>query len=531
MLLGLLESVRLGLLDTVILLAYLAIVAFIGFRVARREKKTTEEYFLAGFNIPWYAIGLSMVASSISTEQFIGEVGYAYTYGLAVANWEWLNFVALSVLIWIFIPFYIRGKVTTMPEFLQRRYGPVPRAIFAWLTVISYMIVNLPLVLYGGGVALNYIFNTPIFWSAVLLAVLTGAYTVYGGLASVVWTDVFQCVLLLLGGLLIFFVGLHHVGWDAIRSTGDRAHLILPADHPTLPWTAILAIAISTNTWYFCTNQYINQRCLAARDEWHAKIGIVFCGFLGALLGLSVAVPGLIAHAINPGLKDPNQAYPFLVTALLPTALQGIILAALVSAIMSTISALVNSTATVFTIDIFHQVYRREISQARLITVGRWCGVVTLIIGIACVPIVGMWQHIFAYCQEIWVLLAGPTVAVFVVGVFWPRATNTAATVTLATSFPLVTVPYLQKFYPFLPKAIENIYVFGLLVLGGSVVLMIVVSLLTPPPPPEKAYGLLWRPSMLRLPATIAKRPWYKSVVLWWALFIVMFVALYVWLW
>jgi SSS family solute:Na+ symporter len=531
MLSGLLDSVRLGLLDCIILVAYLVIVAAIGFYVARREKKTTEDYFLAGFNVPWYAIGLSMVASSISTEQFIGEVGYAYTYGLAVANWEWLNFVALSVLIWIFIPFYIRGKVTTMPEFLERRYGPAPRAIFAWLTVISYMVVNLPLVLYGGGLALNYIFGTPIFTAAVLLAVLTGAYTIYGGLASVVWTDVFQCVLLLIGGLLIFFLGLYHVGWDAIRDTGDRAHLILPASHPELPWTAILAIAVSTNIWYFCTNQYINQRCLAARDEWHAKMGIIFCGFLGVLLGLSVAIPGLIAHAIDPHLKDPNQAYPFLVTTLLPPALRGIILAALVSAIMSTISALVNSTATVFTIDIFHQLYPREISQARLITVGRWCGVVTLTVGTLCVHVVGEWEHIFKYCQDIWVLLAGPTVAVFVVGVFWPRATSTAAIVTLSTAFPLMALVYLEKAYEFLPAPISNLFVLGLYVLPASIVLMIIVSLLTAPPPAEKAYGLLWRPSMLRLPATVMKRPWYKGIVLWWALFIGMFIAIYAWLW
>lgn len=531
MLLAVTATGRLGVLDSVILLAYLVIVALIGFYVARREKKTTEEYFLAGFNVPWYAIGLSMVASSISTEQFIGEVGYAYTYGLAVANWEWLNFIALSVLIWIFIPFYVRGKVTTMPEFLERRYGPAPRAIFAWLTVISYAIVNLPLVLYGGGVALNYIFGTDIFWAAVILAVLTGAYTVYGGLASVVWTDVFQCVLLLIGGLLIFFLGFHRVGWEAIRSTGERAHLILPASHPELPWTAMLAVAISTNVWYFCTNQYINQRCLAARDEWHAKMGVILCGFLGVLLGLSVAVPGLIAHAIDPNLQDPNQAYPFLVTRLLPVALRGIILAALVSAIMSTISALVNSTSTVFTIDIFRQVFGRNMSEARLITVGQWCGVFTLIIGIACVPVVGLWKHIFQYCQEIWVLLAGPTVAVFVVGVFWPRANSKAATITLATSFPLVALVYIQKVHPFLPKPIDNFYVFGLFVLPASILLMIVISLVTSPPPPEKAYGLLWRPAMLRLPATALARPWYQSIVLWWALFIAMFVAIYTWLW
>ncbi len=435
------------------------------------------------------------------------------------------------MLIWIFIPFYIRGKVTTMPEFLERRYGRTPRTIFAWLTVVSYMIVNLPLVLYGGGVALNYIFGTPIFIAAVLLALLTGAYTVYGGLSSVVWTDVFQCVLLLMGGLLIFFLGLHHVGWDQIRSSGDRAHLILPAANPELPWTAMVAVALSTNIWYFCTNQYINQRCLAARDEWHAKMGVVLCGFLGVLLGLSVAIPGMIAHAIEPHLKDPNQAYPFLVTTLLPPALRGIILAALVSAIMSTISALVNSTATVFTIDVFRPLFGRNMSEARLINVGRWCGTITLVVGVVCVPVVGRWQHIFKYCQEIWVLLAGPTVAVFLVGVFWRRASNTAATVTLLLSFPLTAVPFVQKFHPFLPTAIKNIYVLGLLVLGLCIGLVIGISMFTAPPPAEKTYGLRWKPAMLRLPVGTLKRPWYKSVVLWWAIFVGMFVAIYAWLW
>ena len=539
------ESVKLGLLDAVILIAYLVIVAIIGFVVARREKKTTEDYFLAGFNIPWYAIGLSMVASSISTEQFIGEVGMAYTYGLAVANWEWLNFIALSVLIWIFIPFYIRGKVTTMPEFLERRYGRAPRAIFAWLTVITYTIVNLPLVLYGGAVALEAIFGVPKFVevfgisvspAAILLALVTGAYTVYGGLSSVVWTDVFQCVLLLIGGLLIFFVGLHHVGWEAIRSTGDRAHLILASDHPKLPWMAMLAVALSTNVWYFCTNQYINQRCLAARDEWHAKMGIVLCGFLGLVLGLSVAIPGLIAHAMDPNLADPNGAYPYLVLNLLPQYLQGIILAALISAIMSTISALINSTSTVFTIDIFQGLVRSKWSEERLINVGRWCGVVTLLVSIACVRVVHNWQHIFDYCQEIWVLLAGPTVAVFVVGILWRRANNLAATITLAFSFPLAAVPFVQKAFEkygmtFLPKPFDNMYVFGLLVWAASFALMIALSLASAPAPAEKTEGLIWRPAMLRLPFGTPERPWYQSIVLWWGLFIAMFVGLYCWLW
>ncbi len=526
---------KLEALDTTIVVVYLGVVAFIGFWVARREKKTTRDYFLAGSRLPWYAIGLSMVASSISTEQFIGEVGFAYSYGLAVANWEWLIFPALTVLIWFFAPFYIRGNVATMPEFLERRYGVAPRSIFAVLTVLSYAVVNLPLVLYGGGLALDHAFGIDVWYGVIALALVTGAYTVYGGLSSVVWTDVFQCVLLLAGGVLIFVMGLLKVdgGWDAILSTGDRAHLILPADHPELPWTAMVALALSTNVWYYCTNQYINQRCLAAKDEWHAKMGMVFCGFLGILLALCVTFPGLIAYAINPNLEDPNKAYPFLITTLLPPSLRGLLLAALISAIMSTISSLVNSTSTVFTIDIFQRFVGKGMPESQLIGVGRITGAAVLVVGVACVPLVRMWEHIFAYCQEVWVLLAGPTVAVFMVGILWRRATNAAATITLAVSFPLVAVPFIQKRNPFLPGPIENIFVFGLLTAVLCVVLMVVVSLFTAASDPERTEKLHWSRALLRLPPEVAatKSHWYQSIVLWWGLMVGAFVAIYAVFW
>lgn len=511
---------NLSLLDSVILVLYLAIVLTIGFRVGRREKKTSRDYFLAGSRLPWYAVGLSMVASSISTEQFMGEVGFAYSLGLAVANWEWLVFPALTLLIWVFAPLFIRFHVTTMPEFLERRYGVGSRTIFALLTIISYAVVNLALVLYSGGLALNYIFGIDITICVILLAVLTAAYTVYGGLSSVVWTDVFQCVLLLLGGMLIFALGVTKVdgGWSAIIGTGDRAHLMLPADHPELPWTAMVAVALVSGTWYYCTNQYINQRCLGARNEWHAKMGTVFCAFLGLLLALAVTFPGLIAYAINPNLDDPNTAFPYLVTTLVPPSLQGILLAALISAIMSTISSLVNSTSTVFTIDIYQRFIRNDASQKRLIAVGRCAGVGVMLVGLACVPLVGLWEHIFAYCQEIWVLLAGPTVAVFLTGVLWRRATAAAATLTMATSFPLAAIPFVQKMYPFLPGPVANIYVLGGVVCIASVFLMVVLSLVTSPSKKEEAAMPHWSPSMLRLPEPLAAEvsAWYKRVGLWW---------------
>ena len=511
---------KLGTLDAVILVAYLVIVAVIGFWVGRREKKTSHDYFLAGSRLPWFAVGLSMVASSISTEQFMGEVGFAYSHGMAVVNWEWLIFPALTVLIWVFAPLYIRHHVTTMPEFLERRYGVASRTIFALLTVLSYAVVNLALVLYSGGLALNHIFGIPMPVCVLILAAVTGAYTIYGGLSSVVWTDVFQCVLLLLGGLLVFVLGISRVegGFSAIIGTGDRAHLILPVDHPHLPWTSMLVLALCTNVWYYCTNQYINQRCLGAKDEWHAKMGMVFAGFLGVLLALAVSFPGLIAYALNPDLEDPNTAYPYLVITIVPPALQGILLAALVSAIMSTISSLLNSTATVFTVDIYQRFFEEHASHKRLIAVGRYAGIAVMAIGLACVPVVGMWEHIFAYCQEIWVLLAGPAVAVFLVGVLWRRATSAAATATMAMSFPLMAVPFLQKTHPFLPGPMENILVLGGAVFLFSLGLMLVISLVSTAPPTEKANAVHWSLEMLRLPPALAAKTsaWYTRVGFWW---------------
>ncbi|MCC6698354.1 MAG: sodium/solute symporter [Candidatus Hydrogenedentes bacterium] len=523
---------KLGTLDAVIMVVYLVAVAVIGFVAGRRETKTTHDYFLAGSRLPWYAVGLSMVASSISTEQFIGEVGFAYTYGLAVANWEWLIFPALTVLIWVFTPFFIRRRVTTMPEFLERRFGPGSRTILALLTIISYAAVNLALVLYSGGLALEHIFGMPLMAGVLLLAVVTTAYTLYGGLSSVVWTDVFQCVILLLGGILIFVLGVTHVegGWSAILGTGDRAHLMLPADHPELPWTSMLVLALVTNVWYYCTNQFINQRCLGAKDEWHAKMGMLFCGVLGLVLALAVSFPGMIAYALNPNLEDPNTAYPYLVLTLVPVSLQGVILAALVSAIMSTISSLLNSTATVFTIDIYQRFLDKKATQEKLIRVGRYAGLTAMLVALGCVPLVGMWKHIFAYCQDVWVLLAGPTVAVFLVGVLWRRATSSAATVTMAMSFPLMLIPYLQQVYHFLPM---SILVFGGLTFLFCVVLMVAVSLVTPPVAREEARSMQWTFAMLKLPPeqAAANAVWYRRVGFWWLLLGSLYAAIYAVFW
>jgi SSS family solute:Na+ symporter len=292
----------------------------------------------------------------------------------------------------------------------------------------------------------------------------------------------------------------------------------------------MLVLALVTNVWYYCTNQYINQRCLGAKNEWHAKMGMLFCGVLGLVLALAVSFPGMIAYAMNPNLEDPNTAYPYLVTTLVPVSLQGLLLAALVSAIMSTISSLLNSTATIFTIDIYQRFISKDAAQERLIRVGRYAGLSVMIVALVCVPLVGMWRHIFAYCQEVWVLLAGPTVAVFLVGVLWRRASSTAATITMATSFPLMLIPYLNQVYHFLPIPL---LVFGGVVFVFCVVLMVGVSLVTAPAVREESLGMHWTFAMLKLPPALAaaNSAWYRRVGFWWLVLGSVYAVIYAVFW
>jgi SSS family solute:Na+ symporter len=336
----------------------------------------SQDYFLAGRRLPWYAIGFSLIATSISSEQFIAEVAFAYEHGLAVANWEWGVFPAMTLMILFFVPFYIRRQISTMPEWLEHRFGASSRFTFALIMVLSYVFVNLAGVLYTGGVLLHAIFNIDQRYAIAVLAVVTGVYTVMGGLPAVVWNDVIQAILLLGAGLLVFFLGLHKIGgWEAMRGVGERAHLMLPASDPDLPWTAILVGMLSTNLWYYATNQYINQRVLGARNEWHARAGIIFAGFLGIFLALAVCFPGLIAYRLIPGLtgKEMNEAYPRVVNLLvgpLGYGLRGLVLAGLMAAIMSTLDALMNSCSAILTIDFYQRLWKPSASDRDMIRVG-----------------------------------------------------------------------------------------------------------------------------------------------------------------
>lgn len=565
-------------LDLVVFAGYFVVVVIIGFVAARKEKTTVGDYFLAGNTLPWYAMGASIVAAGISSEQFVGEVGYAYKVGMPVANWEWLVFPALSVMLWIFIPLYFRNRVSTMPEYLERRFGRDARTIYAYLSVGSYVFANFALVFYTGGFALEKMWGVNRIAAVWILAFATGAYTIYGGLISVAWTNFFQCILLFGGGIYVFFAGMHKINWDfaAVLGTGQQAHLIAPLDHPDVPWTALIILGLSTNLWYYATNQYINQRCLAARSEWDAKMGILFAGALQLILPLATCFPGMIHRVINPALDNPDAAYPGIVAAVVPAGLRGLVAAAIIAAIMSTIAGLVNSVSTIVTLDIFRTTWGVNWSEKRLITFGRWAGGIALIIGALFAPVVMRWDNIFRYCQDLWAPMAAPIVVVFLAGALWRGAKSQGATVCLWLAVFTVPLTFAKQILAdrdiyFLPANLHNPLVFAgsiflisiasmalfssnlsplaatafasflsilILALGAAsptltalLVLIAVPSALLILMPAARTPGAaLWDRSMLRLP-TAEKKPWYAGLWLWWALTMVIITTIYIWFW
>jgi len=529
---------RIGAIDIVIFAVYMVSVLLIGFLAGRKHHTRADGFFLARRTLPWYAVGFSMVAACISTEQFIGASAKAHDVGMAVLNWEWGVVPSYALLILVFMPLYFRKGIFTIPEYLERRFGNPARTIFSLLTMASYFAVNLAGVLYSGGYVMHSLFGFPLIPCIWALTLLTGAYTVYGGLVSVVWTETLQSVLLLAGGTLITVLGLLRIpgGLMGAVGTGERAHLFLPLDHPELPWTAILVLMFSTNVWYACTNQFYIQMCLGAKNEWHARMGVVFATFLGILLGFAVEFTGIVGYrlvelGVMPAPPESNAIYPYLIRYLIPSGLRGIVFAGILAAIMSTVSALVHSIATLFSMDFYRVFVRPRASETRLIRVGQAAGALLLAAGALWAPVVGTFPTIFDYFQQSWAVLAAPVAIVFTVGALWKRATNAAAVSTLILG--ILTIPaafWLQR--AVLPKGF-NFYNLAGILFFVELAWMVGVSLLTRPHPDVRIASAVWTTELAFLPPgeRPAPYPWYARVLLWWAVSVAAVGALYVRFW
>src|SRR5438034_10541718 len=342
--------------DIAVIAVYFVVIFAIGFYFARKERTSTD-YFLASRNVGWFAIGASLFVSNISTEHFIGLAGSGATSGLAVGHFEWLACLILLILGWVFVPFYLRSNVFTMPEFLERRFSRSCAVYLASISIIAYIFTKISVQLYAASVVLERVAGWPLWKTAVVLVVATGVYTIAGGLAAVIYTDTVQTLILIAGALALTIIGLHRVGGlEHLRTMVPPGyfHMIKPASDSQFPWTGIFFGAPILGIWYWCTDQVIVQRVLSARDEGHAKAGTIFAGFLKILPVFVLVLPGLIALGLFPHLftiengkvTNGDIAYPTLVVNLLPTGLVGLMIAALLAALMGAMSAVFNSAST-----------------------------------------------------------------------------------------------------------------------------------------------------------------------------------------
>jgi SSS family solute:Na+ symporter len=524
-------------LDVLIFLGYfLGVIAF-AVIVAWRSKTrgSAADYFLASKKLPWYAVGASFVASNISTEHFIGMVGWGFLYGMAVANWEWGNAITFTALIWIFLPFYMRSNVTTMPEFLERRFNPACRTIYAAVMLVGLVIAMLGGVMFAGAKALNVFFpQIPMAAGIVLLALAAGIYTVYGGLLSAVWADFLQYCLLMIGGLAVTIFGLHYAGGlgELMRSLPEKFIVFHPSTHETIPWSGLVTGLLSVGIWYNCANQFMIQRCLGARSEWDARMGVVMAGFSKAFLPFIVVVPGIIAfHLFSDRLSDGDQAWPFMVREFLPAGITGLVLAGLASAILSTLSAITNSSSTIFTLDLYRPLLRSKALDHELHLVGRLSAVVILLVGVGVGLLIAAMPGItvFGLIQQTFFYMAAPIAACFLIGILWRGATPAGAVITMITGFVVFTPLTRFVLFPKIPALTpyDNFmhHTFAVLVLSG--ITLVVVSRFTKRKSDEELRGVVWTRAALQSSADEAvKRPAWQSLKLWWGLMFLSIVGL-----
>ena len=512
-------------IDWAVIGLYFALLLVIVVIVTRRQKDTTE-YFLAGRNVGFFAIGASIFASNIGSEHIVGLAGQGASTGMAMAHYE-LHAWIVVLLAWVFVPFYYNSRVFTMPEFLERRFGPRPRWILSLVSLAAYVLTKVSVTVYAGALVFSTLlpdtFGTPqnAFWfGAVATVVLTGMYTVAGGLRAVLYTDSAQAIILLIGSIAITYFGLQQLGgWGELRAFASenvaQYALWRPLSDPDFPWLGILIASPIVGIWYWCTDQYIVQRTLAAKDLQSARRGALWGAFLKVWPVLFFLVPGMIGAALHAkgmlaipttadGALSGDQVFPTMVANLLPVGLRGLVVAGIMAALMSSLSSLFNSTATLFTVDVYEKL-RPAATEQQLVTVGRMVTVVVVILGLAWIPVMPMISGggLYQYLQSVQGYLAPPITAVFLLGVFSSRINNRGAVWGLALGFVLgMTKLVIQAFFgaektfdsPAVLAAIGDfnfLYFSGVLFLV-SVVTIIVASRSAPPPDPERIRGLTY---------------------------------------
>jgi SSS family solute:Na+ symporter len=435
-------------IDLYIIAAYFLVVLAIGIWVGLKTK-TGEDLFLGGRTLTWGVIGASLFASNISSTTLIGLTGAAYTTGIASSNYEWLAGVPLIVMAAIFIPIYLRAQITTVPEYLELRYDVRSRKIFSSVTIVTSVLVDMAGGLYAGAVVLQVFFpELPLSYTAMGLALVAGFYTAFGGLKAVAYTDTLQAIILLVGCSILTYMLFDRLdfSWSMLNSSVPDKHLsvIRPMDDPTLPWLGTLVGVPLLGFWYWVTNQYVTQRVLAAKNVQHARWGAMLGGFLKILPLFIMVLPGAMAISILPGIENGDMVFPTLIAEVLPVGVVGIVLAGLISAIMSSVDSTLNSASTLVVVD-FVKPLKPGISDREVGKIGRISTIVIMLIAAFWAPQIANFGGLWSYLQQMFAIIVPPVAVIFLVGVFYRSATPSAAFWTLISGFVLGVAMFLGR--------------------------------------------------------------------------------------
>ena len=505
---------------SVLILFFIALGSIIWWAI-KQKQDSSEDYFLAGRNLGWFVIGASIFASNIGSEHIVGLAGTAAESGMAMGHYELHSWIIL-LLGWVFVPFYLRSTVFTMPEFLERRYSESARWILTIITLISYVLTKVSVTVYAGAVVFETLMGIE-FWSGALLIVLvTGAYTILGGLRAVIYTDALQAIVLLFGSITITVIGLIKLGgWGNLIDQVGSSHfnMFLPYDHPDFPWVGMVFAPPIIGIWYWCTDQYIVQRVLSAKNETQARKGTIFAGYLKLLPIFMFFIPGLIAYAMSKSgtlsYGSSDQVFPTLVRELLPSGVRGLVAGSLIAALMSSLSSVFNSCSTLFTIDIYKKL-KPDTSEKKLVFVGRIATGVVVISGILWIPLMKVVSSggLYTYLQSVQAYVAPPIAAVFLLGLFWRIINATGALAALVGGFSAGMIRLGLEINKvslsegiWLSIADLNFLYFAIFSFLSCIAILVVVSILTPEPDYKKLEGLTYGTTLSK-DTEVSKNSW-----------------------
>lgn len=508
-------------LDWVVLGIYFLILIVVAVWVAIQRNKNTEDYFLAGRNVGWFVIGASIFASNIGSEHVVGLAGTGFSSGTPLAHYELHAWIVL-LLGWLFLPFYMRSGAFTMPEFLEKRFDSRSRWFLSVFSLFAYVLTKVSVTIYAGGIVVSELLNLDFWIGAIGIVVFTGIYTIIGGLKAVVYTETLQTVVLILGSVIITYLGFQEVGgWNELTKTvtevsPDHFNMWRPMNDPDFPWTGLLIGGTIVGIWYWCTDQYIVQRTLAANNIMIGRRGAIFGAYLKLLPILIFLIPGIIAYALtlqNPeifnvidlnGIERADRAFPMLVTTLLPVGIKGLVAGGLMAALMSSLASVFNSCSTIFTIDIYKKI-KPEKSEKYLVNIGKIATLVIVVLGIAWIPIMEKIGGgvMYQYLQNVQAYIGPPVTAVFLLGILWKRINAQASIVTLSAGLVLLIVRLSSEIYfqseissglvvdsVFFEFATINFSHMAIFIFVFSALLCVTVSILTDEPDYSRIKGL-----------------------------------------